>query len=179
MRRFFHFFRYFSLLLVTPALGCYSFGQTAKPLLLNISPADHDNDDYILSPQNWGIIQHDDGRIFLGNTSGVLSWDGSEWEIVAGTEDRRFFKFAEDNKGRIFTGGLQDLGYIGADSMGKATFVSLKDKLPEEVRDFDLIFRVASDGDRVFFLGGPNLFCWDGKEFQVWQDKENFSRIFT
>ncbi len=152
--------------------------QITKPLIRNIPPNESDNPDYVVSPQNWGIIQHDDGRVFLGNTSGVLIWDGDTWEMVTGTENYRFFKFAETEEGRIFTGGIGEIGYLGADSTGRCRFVSIKDQLPEEVRDFERIFRVESDGESVFFLGGNYLFKYQGGEFQVFEDQERFSRLF-
>lgn len=154
------------------------YGQMGRPPQLNIASSDLYSEDYTSSPQNWGVIQHQDGRIFLGNTSGVLSWDGHNWELIAGTENKRFFKFASDGQGRIYTAGKEDLGYIGSDALGKPTFVSLKKHLPKSVQDFDLLYRVASDGDRIFFLGGSNLFCWSNNAFKVWEREPKFSRVF-
>lgn len=153
--------------------------QVSKPIIQNITPKDYEAETFNVSPQNWGIIQHRDGRVFVANTSGVLIWDGIDWEMVNGTEKKRFFKFASDSQGRIYTGGIEDLGYIGADSIGKATFKSLKDRLPEEVRDFSQIFRLASLGDQVFFLGGPHLFVWENEDFTVYQDENQYSRVFS
>ena len=147
--------------------------------MLNLPSTAQQGQDFTVSPQNWGIIQHKDGRIFVGNTSGVLSWDGNTWELVRGTEDKRFFKFAEDEDGRIFSAGLKDLGYLSADSVGKVEFVSIKEYLPPEAQDFEILFRVASQGNKIFFMGGEHLFRWENGAFKTWKDDNRFSRIFV
>ncbi len=150
----------------------------AHPLITNISPQELSTGNFAVSPQNWGVIQHPDGRIILGNTSGVLVWDGEEWEMVAGTEQKRFFKFALDEEGRIYTGGVEDLGYLGVDSIGQPTFVSLKSRLPAEAEELETIYRVVSDGKRVFFIGGEFCIRWEKEQFTVWRDESRFVRLF-
>jgi|GEM_PF-1426773 len=153
-------------------------GQLGNSPILNIPSSAYYGQNYTSSPQNWGIIQHQDGRIYLGNTSGVLVWDGNHWEMVAGTENKRFFKFAADRQGRIYTAGSEDLGYLGADANGKPSFHSIKEELPDSLQNFDILFRVASNGEHVYFLGRENLFRWSQGSFRCWYHPEKFSRIF-
>lgn len=117
--------------------------------------------------------------LFLANASGVLTFDGKEWETVGGTENLRMFKFAEGGDGKIYTGGIGDLGYLGPDSTGKIEFQSLKSELPDSASGFERIFRVASDGEAVYFLGGEWLFTWTEKGFEVLQHELPFRRVFT
>lgn len=165
------------------AIGFFASGplhcQIAKPLIRNLSPKAYDIPGISVSPQNWAIAQHKDGRIFLANTSLVLIWDGEEWEGVAGTENLRMFKFAEDGEGRIFTGGIGDLGYIAADTSGKASFVSLKSQLPDSLQDFQRVYRVDSQGDKIFFLCGRYLFVYRDRKFQAIVGEEDFIRTFV
>ena len=139
-------------------IGTSLYGQGNKSLILNINPYDYERGDYVTSPQNWGITQHSDGRLFVANTSGVLVFDGESWEMIKGTENLQFFKFAQTTEGRIFTGGSGELGYFSSDSLGQISFQSLKDRLPEKVRGFERVYRVDGDGKRIFFLASNFLF---------------------
>ena len=67
--------------------------------------------------QNWSFAQDKRGVMYVGNISGVLQYDGSQWRQFP-IED---FQVAKDQAGRIYTA----LGYLRAGSAGHVTYQSL------------------------------------------------------
>lgn len=119
------------------------------------------------------------GRVFVANANGVLVYDGQEWELIKATRNKKFFKMAVDENGRVYSGGESDLGFFEADSTGRMFFYSLKEQLPDSVRDFSRITRVDFGNGKAWFVCGVYLFSWNGESFEVWRDASGFSRVFS
>lgn len=125
------------------------------------------------------MVQDQLGRIFVANSSGVLVYNNQNWSAVEGTENLHFYKLALGPDGRVYTGGIEELGYLQADPNGQFTYQSLKSFLPDSLQDFQRIYRVESTTDGVYFLGGPNLFKWTGTQFLSWKSNNRFQRAFN
>ena len=117
------------------------------------------------------------GRILVANTNGVLAFDGLHWKMVNGTQDLWFFKFAKDENGRIYTGGIGEIGYFSANDIGEIQFISLKERLPDEVADFDRIFSCVESRGKIYFRSNQYLIEWDGAEFNYWRSKSKFLQV--
>ena len=108
-----------------------------------------DNDNF--SPQNWAFFQDSRGIIYVGNTSGVLQFDGNQWKMVGGTDGMFPSGFAKDNQGRIYTGGYGELGYLDYDDEGRILFKSILETLDEKDRNFNRISRLISNENEILF----------------------------
>ena len=56
------------------ATGASEYQQVGLPLVQN-----YDQDDFNAHVHNWAVKQGRDGRIYVGNGNGLLSWDGEQW----------------------------------------------------------------------------------------------------
>lgn len=153
--------------------------QIPDPITINTPPKGYAGSTYPSGPQNFCIVQDSLGRIFVANANGVLVFDGVGWSMIEASKNRKFYKLAVDSRGRVFSGGEGDLGYFEPDSTGMLVFVSLKEYLPDSVRDFSRVTRVDYGLNLVWFVADEFLFIWDGVEFNIRKNEERFSRVFS
>lgn len=161
-------------LLVTPLSA-----QQGNPFIDRYLPAAYASDDYNYSAQTWGVVQHASGLLLTANTSGILSFDGTQWQPVQGTENKRMFKFATNASGQVFTGGIDELGYIGADSLGNLVFRSLAHLLPDSItaNGIGQIFSVAAHHERVCFQSRKHIYEWSGSNFSVHSTGKRYYKV--
>lgn len=146
----------FLLFGITPHLKAQSpFG-----FIRNFSPEEYSGEDFSAGPQNWGMVQNDQGLIFISNNDGVLTYDGDRWQMVANTKGLGEMSMQRSPSGKIYLAVDKDLGLIKADSVGKLYFQSLKELLPSDIGEFK-IRRIRNIGNRVVFQSDHLLILWD------------------
>lgn len=171
--------KFIFLVIIASIYACDGYAQSGFPSIQNFSPKEYRSDDYLSSPQNWGVIEDDHGRMFISNTNGVFVYDGVHWQQVAGTEDLWLFKFAKDSSGVIFTGGKDEIGLFFADSLGKLVFKSLTDRLPAEIKDFSRVYSCLSFEGSIFFRTDKYIISWNGNGFNYWPAEGKLLQILT
>lgn len=101
--------------------------------------------------QNWAITSHENGIVYFGNNSGVLIFDGNEWEIVP-LPNRTFVRsLCQVENDRLYVGGQNEFGYFSGGVVGKSTYKSLKHLVPEEHSDFEDVWKIVDNGEEIFF----------------------------
>jgi len=133
-------------------------------------------DDYNGDGQNWALLQDGRGMIYVGSTSALLEYDGVTWRRIQTPTKTTIRSLAEDPGGRIWVGAVGDLGYIEPDATGEMRFVSMIDKLPEDVRVFEDVWRTFAGPEGVFFQTQIGLFRWANGQMKVWKPT---GRIFN
>ncbi len=131
-------------------------------------------EDYNASKQNWAAAQDKRGVLYFGNNMGVLEYDGHDWNIIPLTEKARVVRaLFSDSKGRVFVGSEREFGYIGPDSIGKLSYISLVSKIEnEEDRNFVGINYINEIDNKIYFSGNEYLFEYtDGKVITYKIDK--------
>ncbi|MEL6821267.1 MAG: response regulator, partial [Calditrichota bacterium] len=83
-----------------------------------------------------------------------------------------------DSKGTIFIGSQEDLGYLNYSPNGELQYISLYDKIPEENRGFNDVWRTVATDKGVFFRSTSRLFRWYNGELSVWTFKNRLRNIF-
>ncbi len=144
--------------------------EAGRPLLRHFAARD-----YGAHHQIWVGVEDALGLPHFGNRGCVLEFDGVEWLRieVPGTTFVRGLALGPD--GKIYVGAVDELGYIEADPLGGKRFVSLRDRLPAEQREFGDIWRTVATPDGVFFAAGRKVFRWHDGAFQVWEFPGNAS----
>jgi hypothetical protein len=104
--------------------------ENGFPLVNNYSPKEYGAD-----TQNWAIMQDERGIMYFGNNLGLLEFDGVDWRLYPMPNNTTVRSLALGNDGKIYTGGVGDLGYYLPDSLGNLSFHSLLDFVPIENRD--------------------------------------------
>ena len=83
--------------------------------------------DYNGANQNWMITQSKDREIFIANSSGLLTFNGSRWNMFFSKNGSiiRSTKFIDN---RVYTGSYQDFGYWEKTNKGSYVYTSLVEK---------------------------------------------------
>jgi serine phosphatase RsbU (regulator of sigma subunit) len=145
--------------------------ESGFPLVNNYSPKEYGAD-----TQNWAILQDDRGVMYFGNNLGLLEFDGADWKLYPMPNNATCRSLANGEDGKIYAGGVGDLGYYYPDSLGQLTFNSLYKFVPEEQRDFSDVWTTVMVDDKVFFNTASYILIWDSKtkNFDVLQGDDNF-----
>jgi len=132
--------------------------------------------DYNGGGQNWALLQDARGVIYVGSTNALLEFDGVTWRRIQTTTKTTIRSLAADANGRIYVGAVGDLGYIEPDEHGETRFVSLLDKLPEDVRVFEDVWRTFAAPEGIYFQTQIGIFRWADGAMKVWKPT---GRIFN
>jgi PAS domain S-box-containing protein len=150
------FFLSLIFILISFASFCQNIGE-GLPFIQNYSP-----DDYQAHAQNWAIAQNDENTMFFGNTAGVLIYDGKFWSRLELPNESAVLSLHKHSNKKIYIGSMSDLGYIFENQTGEYIYASLKDKIPEEHRDFEMIWETISTIDgRILFRSSHKIFLFN------------------
>ncbi len=127
--------------------------------------------EYGASRQSWSIVEDDRGVLFFGNNEGLLTFDGSNWELTPSLNGTLIRSLAMDEHGVIYYGGKNDLGYISSDSLGQLQLVSLRDKVPLVNEDFNDVWEITYLNGKVIFQTYRYLFWVDILAEESWEDR--------
>lgn len=111
--------------------------------------------EYNAEYQNWCAIQDNRGVMYFGNTSGVLEFDGTNWQKITLPNNSIVSSLCYHNQ-IVFVGGFDEFGYLGCDSIGQLQYKSLSDKLPENTT-FQYITKIMGDSSKVYFFSNDKM----------------------
>ncbi len=115
---------------------------------------------YDASPENWDAAQDDRGFLYVGNTDGVLIYDGRSWRLEPSANRTAVKSLTRSEAGTIFVGAEGEFGKMRPDSLGRVRYVSLVDHVPAADSAFGQVRRVVTAGEDVYFLAPKRLFRW-------------------
>jgi len=127
------------------------------PLIKNIAPEEYES-----NRQNWAFAQDSSGIIFIGNSSGLLIYDGVEWDnayLFKSVGIIRNLHLSADNK--VYYSGFNDFGYISKDSLGNAELFSLHDAHGLDTLNYGNIWRMAELNGSVYYQTPDYLFKYN------------------
>jgi len=127
--------------------------EDSKPFIKSYFVAD-----YNASNQNWAFTQDNRGVLYIGNSDGILEFDGHEWRLIVTPNKSAIRILSKNDKGVIYVGGQSEFGYLSPDSIGNLSFVSLNERIPTEQQGYSDIWNIHCSGDSVFFVTSKKLF---------------------
>ena len=163
--------RYF--LLVFALFPLHLSGQ-GVPLMTQYS-----SDEYNSHRQNWAVTQATDGKLYVGNSAGILIFDGSEWRLhrVGGDNVVRSLETASD--GRVYYGGQNDFGYVSHDNLNRATAESIRNlHLPDSV-EFGSVSSIAEYRDAIYFQSDSYIFKYAENRTSIIKAETVFTYLIT
>lgn len=113
---------------------------------------------YGADPSVRQVQQDANGLLYFANDDGLLTFDGSYWKQYTLPNKTAVRALAIDAKGRIYTGGQDELGYFYPGDNGALRFHSLAHLIPANARQFADIWDVAMVRDEVFFRTNESIF---------------------
>jgi len=147
--------------------------ETGLPFLRGWSPRE-----YAAQPQNWAIAQDLRGVIYIGNTNGVLEFDGLRFRLIPISNNTTARSLAVDSKGRVYVGAVGEVGTLEPDATGRMRYVSLLARVPPEARDFSDVFQTFATQEGVVFSSFERLIRLQGTEVQVFKPQKAFHFSF-
>jgi serine phosphatase RsbU (regulator of sigma subunit) len=158
----------FLLFLLFPVF-LFSQKPGGTPFIKNYPP-----NEYGASPENWAIAQNKKGVIYFGNASGVLEFDGYNWNEIAVLNNSVVRSLAIDDNGIIYVGAVGEFGFLSPDPRGVLIYHSLIDKLPKEEREFADVWKTYSTPDGVFFQTFDKLIRVANNSVKIWKPESSF-----
>ena len=154
--------------------GFLEIWEAGVPFITAYSP-----EDYKAHIQNWCFMQDENGIMYVGNTSGVLEFDGVSWRLISLANGSPAKSLARSDDRRIYVGGVRDMGYLEPDSTGQMQFQSLLSKLDTAYRNFADIWFTYAVRDTIYFISDTHIFRWHDDSFRVWEPQETFGFAFN
>jgi len=152
---------FFSLLLIlfiiiNPSESiCKNFGSPyIQRIILN---------NYGFNNNNYSVIQDFNGILYIGNSNGIIQYDGNNWEIIK-IPGIPYMDIT--NEGVIYAGGNNAFGYISNENSNKPIFISLEDSLHPS-NSFGQIKQVYAHLNEIYFCNGQKVFKYDGKSISI------------
>lgn len=138
-------------------------------------------DDYRGHGQNWAIAQAPSGLVYAANTLGVLEYDGSDWRLMPFDWDARTLvrSVAVGRSGRLYVGGIGELGWLAPDSSQTLRFQSLVHLLPAASREFSDVWSTHSTPGGIAFQTPEFVYRWNGRRMQAWRATTRFHLAFS
>ena len=113
---------------------------------------------YLAGLQNWDIKQDSNGIIYIANNEGLLSFDGTFWNLyrLPNKTIVRSVEIGVDNK--IYVGGQDELGYFIPGVNGSLQYHSLITAIPDKDRSFGDVWDIVSFKNKIFFRSRDKIF---------------------
>lgn len=157
-----------------PSSAREPLAEVGTPVLKNFSP-----EEYGGYPQNWAVVQDPRGIIYVANgNDGVLEFDGTRWRHIDLARQTTVRSLAVDAHGRVYVGSIGDFGYLAPDATGRLRFVSMRDQLATEDRDFTDVWNIFVGEEGIYFATADRLFQFAGGKVQVWKAQTEFHLAF-
>jgi PAS domain S-box-containing protein len=118
------------VLLCTISVAAFSQGQL---FVRNFLPTDYPGKN-----QNWAVKVDTNNVVWIANQDGVMSFNGNQWQIIHTNPQGTIRSISFNHKGELFAGGISDIGKLEKDSSGQHKYVTLKDRLPQEIEFSDV-----------------------------------------
>jgi hypothetical protein len=135
-------------LIVFLAVANFSFGQPGHYFLSQYTPSD-ERINYIA----FGIAQDSKGVIYFANKSGVLEFDGRNWNLIS-TPGPIFTIVSLGAE--VFAGGYRGFGKLVIGQDNSKTYQSLS----QSQTDADQIFSSVSSKDKIYFANAHTVFAF-------------------
>lgn len=135
-------------------------------------------EEYALHNQNWAVAQDGRGVVYVGNRFGVLEYDGERWRTIR-VPNEAVRSLVHSGDGRLYVGGVREIGYLAPDSLTGMGYVSLLGAVPEEHRTFADVWTTFETSEGIYFQTFERIFRWDGARMQVWTTDDRFHKAFV
>lgn len=144
--------KFFLILLLFP-INVLAQNTIALPHVVN-----YNKQSYSGGLQNWKVRQDKNGLIYVANNEGLLTYDGTFWNLypLPNKTIVRSLEISDDS--RIYVGGQDEIGYFQAGKSGRLEYHSLLDLMPAKSRVFGDVWEIVIYNKEVFFRCSYHVF---------------------
>ncbi len=167
--------KYIFLILNTFFLNPVQISGQGFPILENYSVSYFNG-----SAQNWDIEFDTSGVMYFGNGSGIGRFDGSLWEVKHVPNATHVFSLLRSSTGTIYYGSMNELGYIGADSLNQYLPISLRDRVSNDLGQVDLgnIWEIHGVNEKIYFRTAAGLVVLRDTSFSLIKTNIDIQKTF-
>ena len=116
-----------------------------SPIIRQFSPQD-----YAAGTQNWDIVEHTNGWIYVANNYGLLETDGTQWQLYGIHNGTAIRSLALGKDGAIYVGGTDEFGVFRSNGLGGLIYENLSTNIPERYRHFGEVWRLQIDNNILY-----------------------------
>lgn len=124
-------------------------------------------EDYKASSQNWSVAQDGNGFLYVGNSIGLLEYDGMTWTLHPSPNGNIIRAVAADSSGRIFTSGYQEVGFWTRNESGTLSYTSLNEQAARFFTQNVEFWQIHTEGGRVIFSSFTQMLIYENGEFRA------------
>ncbi|WNB18484.1 sensor histidine kinase [Marivirga arenosa] len=128
--------------------------------------------EYKAGISNWDMAIGNYGILYFSNLTGLLRYDGYNWDYIKINGGKISRSIHKDYKGRIYIGSNNEIGYLNSDSLGQVYYQSLRKKL--QIEQFGNVIQTLSIKDKIYFITLNYLIQYDQSEFKHWKLNKGF-----
>jgi len=158
--------RYYLLLQFIIAFSGFSHGQTTNLNLGVPFITQYPKQVFKGGTQTWEIVQGKNGVLYFANNAGLLTFDGLHWETFPLPNQTIVRSVAIGEKGHIYAGGQDEIGFFSPDSTGALTFTSIKDQLADPSLHLSDIWDICFLGEELFFRTTQKVYKKEGTQIR-------------
>jgi signal transduction histidine kinase/DNA-binding response OmpR family regulator len=131
-------------------------------------------------PQNWCILQGQNGVIYIGNQAGLIQFDGAHWHYDS-IPNRSVRSLAITDSGTIYIGGKNEIGFLSPELKGSQQYVSLLKYLNQNKQDISYVWGTHSTTEGIYFRTLNRLIRWNPnlKRMKLWEPDNYILASFT
>jgi len=123
---------------------------------------------YKAGNQNWSLSFAANGILYAGNNEGLLSFDGTYWNLhhLPNKSTVRSVKVAND--GKIYTGGHAEFGYWERNYLGKLKYTSLSNYVKDKsILKNDEIWKIIFFDNTIIFHSFSKSYLFNKNEIRT------------
>ena len=148
-------------MILTPYLGTTQRNNLSTPIIQNFS-----TEDYLAGTHNWNIASAHQ-RIYFANNNGLLEYNGNDWRLHRLPNESIMRSVEVDERGRIYVGGQDEIGYYFPGKNGELVFHSIRQDIPEEHRSLEDVWDIMAVDEKIFALSINKVFIFDSTKVDV------------
>ncbi|RKR84566.1 YXYXY domain-containing protein [Mucilaginibacter gracilis] len=118
--------------------------------------------------QNWDIQQDGNGIVYFANNEGLLTYNGQNWKLYSIPSKTVVRSVHIDNKGKIYIGAQDDIGYFYPDQLGILKYFSLKHLIPKKESSFSDVWNIVEFNNQIFFRTNEKIFKLNQKTISTY-----------
>ncbi len=163
-------------LLLVQTLNLFAQPQVKEgnPFIRNFTPKDYKG-----AEQNWAIVQDRRNVMYFGNGNGVMEYDGEDFRFIVLPNQSLVRSLAIDKNDRIYVGGIGEIGYLEADSIGRLVYKSYLNRIDSTHRNFSDVWVTFSTPDGTYYFTHNIIFLANNQNVKIWKPQTTpFSNAF-
>lgn len=114
--------------------------------------------DYEAGPENWGIDQNQAHELFFANQLGLLSFNGSDWQLYKEGPNRIKAVYYDQSNERIYVGAMGEFGYFTSNKAHQLEYHSIKKE--KEIRLEKDVWKIEKMNNTIVFQSEDKIFIY-------------------